>query len=392
MAIHALRYPEGIASFEEVAGKGGKVAIIVDDGTRPTPVSQILDVVLQELDELGVPPDRTTIVVGLGTHERLSEATLRARLGADVVSRYQVVQHDARQGDFMTVEVPGRRKEVRINRKVLEADVRIGIGSVLPHPMAGFGGGPKLIMPAVADLASIVEHHMTLTVDPKSAYGEITGNPFHGDCMMVAKRVGLDFLINCVYDLQGRMSRIVGGAVEQAFKKAVESSIEEMGLEFDEKVDVTITSTYPHVHGLQMFKGLNGPDAITKENGAILMMAPLKAPFPESFIEILNSIKRESGGKALAYATGHMATGKPFVPEKSAEFNMAMYDLLRRPPIRTILVSPSISRETATGLGLEYAVSIEEGLRVLKEAYPVATAAIFPAGGLVLPRKRQPRP
>lgn len=387
MALDALRRPVGISSFERVAAKGKRIAIIVDDGTRPTPVGEILGVVLRELAGLGISRRDTTIVVALGTHAPLSGTALDARLGPDVTAQYEVVQHDARKGDFVPVVVPSREKPVGINRRVVEADARIGIGSILPHPMAGFGGGPKLIMPAVADFDSIVEHHMTLTIAPRSAYGEIADNLFHRDCMAVARAVGLDFSMNCVYDLQGQIAGIIGGRLEDAFGEAVDFSFRKMGVKFSEKVHITITSTYPHTHGLQMFKGLNGADAITKDGGAILMMAPLVTPLPEEFLQVLESIRNASGGNPLFYARAKMSGGQLFAPEKSAEFNMAMYDLLKRPPIRTILVSPLISEDTAAALGMEYASSIEEGLRALERAYPAATVAIFPSGGLVIPRK-----
>jgi len=62
-----------------------------------------------------------------------------------------------------------------------------------------------------------------------------------------------------------------------------------------------------------------------------------------------------------------------------------MSTVFLRPHIRTILVSPTIPRDEARTMGLEYASSIEEGLRLLEKAYPEATVAIFPSGGLIVP-------
>jgi hypothetical protein len=64
---------------------------------------------------------------------------------------------------------------------------------------------------------------------------------------------------------------------------------------------------------------------------------------------------------------------------------MAMSTVFLRPEIRTILVSPAISRDEARTMGLEYASSIEEGLRLLEKSYPNARVAIFPSGGLIVP-------
>jgi hypothetical protein len=63
---------------------------------------------------------------------------------------------------------------------------------------------------------------------------------------------------------------------------------------------------------------------------------------------------------------------------------MAMSTVFLRPKIETILVSPTISRDGARTMGLEYASSIEEGLRLLEKAYPEARVAIFPSGGLIV--------
>ncbi len=387
-ARNALSRPEGRASFEDALAKGKGVAIIVDDGTRPTPVAEILGVVLGELERRGIAKAETKIVVALGTHAPLSADGLRARLGDGVTSQYEVIQHDARNGACAAVELPDGEGTVRINRSVVEADVRIGIGSVQPHPMAGFGGGPKLIMPGVAAFDSIVEHHMRLTINPRSVYGKIEENPFHRQCMSVARAVGLEFSMTCVYDLQGQVADVLAGTLDKVFAEAVEVSTERMGLEFEEKVDVTITSAYPHTHGLQFAKGLSGAGAITKESGAILMLAPLVTPCPDDFFDVLRSITTQSEGKALSYARAIMSTGRLFAPDKSAEFNMAMYSLLDRAPLRTIVVSSLITPEAAAAMGLEHAGSLEEGLARLADAYPAAKVAVFPSGGFVLPRMK----
>ena len=80
-----------------------------------------------------------------------------------------------------------------------------------------------------------------------------------------------------------------------------------------------------------------------------------------------------------------MSKGMPFLPDKPVEFNMAMSCVILRRPVRTILVSPMVTHEEAAIMGMEYASSVEDGIRLLEEAYPEAEVAIFPAGGLILP-------
>ncbi len=169
------------------------------------------------------------------------------------------------------------------------------------------------------------------------------------------------------------------------FAAAVEACFEKLGVRFSEKVDVTITSTYPHTHAHQFAKGVSAPDVITKETGAVLLVVPTVSPVPEEFLRSFDLVRARSHNQPAAYVREAMSKGMPFLPEKALEFNMAMKCLNVRPAIRTILVSDLITEEEARTMGFEYAASIPEGLKVLEEAYPEAKVAIFPSGGLIVP-------
>jgi len=255
----------------------------------------------------------------------------------------------------------------------------------LPHPMAGYGGGPKIVMPGVCNFEYIRDHHTKHVIHPRSVAGVTKGNPFHEGCMKAARAIGLDFSINCVYNQKGEVIRIISGSLEMAFAEAVEVCSEKLGHKFEEKVDVTITSTYPHTHGHQLFKGLSAPDIVTKNTGAILLVAPVVGPISAEFLNSINEVREKSNNNPAAYIKEALSKGIAFLPDKPMDFNMAMASVFLRPEKRTILVSPVISREDARTIGLEYASSIEEGLRLLQDAYPEARVAIFPSGGLIVP-------
>jgi hypothetical protein len=148
---------------------------------------------------------------------------------------------------------------------------------------------------------------------------------------------------------------------------------------------VTITSTYPHTHGHQLFKGLSTPDVVTKNRGAILLVAPVVGPISSEFLNSINEVREKSNNDPAAYIKEALSKGMAFLPDKPMDFNMAMSTVFLRPEIRTILVSPFISKDETRIMGLEYASSIEEGLGLLQNDYPNARVAIFPSGGLIVP-------
>jgi lactate racemase len=385
MVLDALSQPAGTDPLPHLVSKADRIAIIVDDGTRPTPVAPILSTLLSNIEAGGFEKGNITIVIALGTHEAMAKESLEARLGSNTVTQYRVIQHNAWQSDLVPVVMPGDRRVLKINPEVARADLRIGISSILPHPMAGYGGGPKIVMPGVANYEFIRDHHMKHLINPHSTAGLTKGNPFHEDCMKAARAIGLDFSINCVYDQKGRIIRIIGGSLDMAFTKAVEVCLAKLGHQFEQKVDVTIASAYPHSHGHQFFKGLSAPDAVTKETGAILLMAPIVAPLSTEFMNSFHVIKEKSKDNSAEYIKDHLSRGMAYLPDKSIDFNMAMSTPFLRPKIRTILVSPLISENEARTMGLDYASSVEDGIKLLEAEYTKATVAVFPAGGLIIP-------
>jgi len=385
MTREALSKPAGPLPFREMLSKAKSVAIIVDDGTRPTPVAKILGTLISHIEESGFSGEKATIVVAIGTHEIMEKKALETRLGAGVLSRYKVVQHNCRQSDLVPVQIPDDGRVVKINPEVAQADLRVGISSVLPHPMAGYGGGPKIIMPGICNFDFIRDHHMKNVGHPRSTAGVTKGNPFHEDCMRVARAVRLDYSLNCVYDQKGQLTRIIGGGLESAFREAVDLCLQKLSHKFEDKVDVTITSTYPHTHGHQLFKGLSAPDVITKNTGAILLVAPVVGPIPSDFLNSFHTIEEKSHHNSASYIKESISKGVAFLPDKSIDFNMAMSTVFLRPKIKVILVSPHISKKEAEIMGLEHSSSIEEGIQSLGKLYPNAKVAIFPSGGLIVP-------
>ena len=385
MTREALSKPAGPLPFQALLSRAKSIAIIVDDATRPTPVAKILGTLLASLEDSGFSREKVTMVVAIGTHETMEKEALETRLGARVLSRYKVVQHNAKQSNLVPVQIPDDGRVVKINPEVAQADLRVGISSVLPHPMAGYGGGPKIVMPGICNFDFIRDHHMKNVGHPRSAAGVIKGNPFQEDCMRVARAVRLDYSLNCVYDQKGQILRIIGGDLESAFREAVDLCLQKLGHKFEEKVDVTITSTYPHTHGHQLFKGLSAPDVITKHTGAILLVAPVVGPIAADFLKSFDVIREKSHNNSAAYVKESLSKGEAFLPDKAIDFNMAMSTVFLRPKIRAILVSPHISREEAETMGLDHSSSIEEGIKLLGKLQPSAKVAIFPSGGLIVP-------
>ncbi len=142
---NALGKPIHAKALKDSLSPSDKVAIVVEDLTRASPKKLILEVVLEELNAFNIPTESIAVIIALGTHRGLTPEELESTFGRELIDRYEFVNHDCHATDLMPVGRLKTGREVKINRKVHEATFRIGIGSIFPHPMNGFGGGGKIL-------------------------------------------------------------------------------------------------------------------------------------------------------------------------------------------------------------------------------------------------------
>jgi len=93
-------------------------------------------------------------------HGPTEGAELEALLDSGVIGRYDVVNHRG-DDDSMLVSVGKGRGgvDIIINRRYVEADLRILTGFIEPHFMAGFSGGRKAVCPGIAGVRTMRYAH-----------------------------------------------------------------------------------------------------------------------------------------------------------------------------------------------------------------------------------------
>ena len=156
----ALESPMDSDRLDRRVGPGAKVAIVVDDPSRWTPVCEAMPIVLARLHAAGVRAEDVSISVGVGRHHAVGPEAMRRRVGEAVAAGYRCFSPPV--DDRSAYADLGRTPQgipVRVFRPVAEAELRILIGSVLPHLQAGFGGGYKLIFPGTSHRTTLGALH-----------------------------------------------------------------------------------------------------------------------------------------------------------------------------------------------------------------------------------------
>lgn len=391
MVEKALAAPISSPRLPEIVHKDSTVALIVDDWARSTPVSQILPTLLEELQSGGANSENIDIVVALGTHRIMPREALAERLGDAVFQQYRVSQHDCHAEDLVPIGRLSTGEEVRINPIVARADVKIGVGSIVPHPMNGFGGGGKIIMPGVANFEAIKGHHLHLTPQPGCYIGNLETNPFYHEVCRVTEMARLTFIVNCVYNSREVVVDVLAGHFQKAHLAGIERSKENYALRLDEPADVTITSAYPYVEAAQTIKPIVPASLLaTKPGGSVVIVVTCRDEMPEPLLVALDAVYSGQPEHTGRLAVETFKSSQLFV-EGALDFNCAIfYALVCAARSSVTMVSKDLHERSITRLGFRYASSLEEAIERESKVRPQATVHIFPIGGLVLPLTNEP--
>lgn len=282
----ALRRPIGSAPLAAKVKPGDKVVIAHSDITRATPNDRLLPALLAELEAAGVAREDITLLNALGTHRRQTEAELRLMLGDAVVDAYRCLQHDAfDEANLVSLGQTSFGYPVRVNRFFMEADIRLLTGFIEPHFFAGFSGGPKGVLPALAGAESVLTNHgRDMIAHPKATWGSIEGNPIWEEMREVALRAQPTFLINVTLNNRREITGVFAGDMLAAHAAGCAFVRENAMARVDAPYDVVITtnSGYPLDQNLyQAVKGMSAANQIVRPGGAIVVAAECADGLPD---------------------------------------------------------------------------------------------------------------
>lgn len=224
----ALRAPVDGPPLESLARAARRACLLLCDATRPVPNALVAPRILDALRGGGLPEERITVLVATGLHRPDEGGVLADWTPPPGI---EVLVHDARDAAaHVDLGATRRGTPIRVDRRLVDADLRIAVGLVEPHFMAGFSGGRKLVAPGCAAEETIrLLHGHALLGDPRAALGNLDGNPLHEELLEIVDRMGPLRSLDLVLDDARRIchagfggTRASHGAAVAAFRAAGE--------------------------------------------------------------------------------------------------------------------------------------------------------------------------
>ena len=287
----AMRDPIAGPPLSHRAAGRRRVVVTHSDITRATPNDRIIPVLLDELRLAGVAKDDITLINALGTHRPQTDQELSALLGScldgtPIVARYRCLQHDAWDDrNLVPLLTTSRGNAVRLNREVVEADLVIFTGFIEPHFFAGFSGGPKGALPALAGHESVVTNHsFDMIAHPQATWGVTAGNPIWDEMLEVARYLEHLFLLNVTLNADRQITGVFAGELAVAHAAGCAAVRETALVPVTEPYDAVITtnSGYPLDQNLyQTVKGMKAAAGVVRDGGTIVMAAECADGLPD---------------------------------------------------------------------------------------------------------------
>lgn len=191
-------------------GGARSAAIAINDKTRPVPHDILLPPLLARLEALGLLPEAITLLIATGTHPPMTLQEFSRVVPAEVLARYPVISHDCDAADLADLGRTARGTPVLIQRRFVEADLRIVVGNLEPHQFMGFSGGAKSAAIGLAGRATVNANHRLMLAEG-ARLGRYEDNPARQDVEEIGRRAGVHLALNAILTPRKQIAAVVAG-------------------------------------------------------------------------------------------------------------------------------------------------------------------------------------
>jgi len=382
----ALGKPIGSHPFHRLFRGSGEVLIVVPDQSRRSGSEIYLPILRRRLNDLGISDAKMTILVANGSHPAQTVEQMQAMLPPEVYDGMRIVQHDSRnRKELSYIGETKRGTPIFVNRLISDAEHIIICGTVVHHYFAGYGGGPKMIIPGCAGYETIRRNH-ALAVDhshlrlrAECSDGKVDGNPLQQDLREAFKFINVTFLLHTILNGRNDIVAAFAGEPLQAHAAGCRMVDDIYRVPFQEPADVVIVSCGGHprdINYIQARKSLHHAFYAVRQGGVIIFIAKCSEGVgSQTFLEWFDYDDPEKLHHALTHQYKLNGTTALATMQKANECR--------------IIAVTDLPSEIVTKLGFIPAASLTDALNLAKkELTDDYSTYIMPNGALTVPTMR----
>jgi lactate racemase len=360
--------------------------ILICDITRPVPNHLFLRPIIEQLMSAGLAPEAITVLIATGLH-RPNEGDELERVVGDpwVLNHVRVVNHfardDAAHVDFGRTK--GRGVPVKLDRRFIEAEVRIATGLVEPHFMAGYSGGRKVVAPGIAHADTIRTFHAAAFMESPAAVScNLVGNPLHEEQLEIVRMIGDIMALNTVINEQRQLVFVSYGDIVASHMAAVHFVQDWIQVPVPRRFTTVVTSAagFPLDRTYyQTVKGMVTPMDILAPGGTLIVASDCS--------EGLGSHEFRASQRRLV-DMGPDGFLRSILPKSLADIDEWQTEMQLK-PMRVghiQLYTRGLPDEDRGLTGVEMVTDLDEAIGSAVAAGGDGTAAFIPEGPYVIPK------
>ena len=275
VVAEAVDTPIGCISWDDFTDRRS-VAIAINDKTRPVPHHVLLPPLLERLHRAGFRREDITFLIATGTHPPMTADELPGIMPADIAEDYRVVSHDGYDPDAVEqVGTTSLGTPVWVNRRFLEADLRIVVGNIEPHQFMGYSGGVKSAVIGLAGHQTIDVNHAYMR-DANARLGNLDGNPARDDVEEMGRMIRVDLAVNAVLNRHKDLVDAVAGGPGEVMRAGVEIARSIFEVDVSSPADAVIASSGGHPKDINLYqaqKTLAHAALVAKPGAPIVLLA-----------------------------------------------------------------------------------------------------------------------
>ena len=279
---NAFLNPINSLSLSNLAKNANSACILVCDITRPVPNNLFIEKLVNTLIISGISKDNILILIATGLHRPATKEEINQIIGSKpILNNIKIVNHFAREdSQHRFIGTTSQGNPISLDKRFLDADLKIATGLVEPHFMAGFSGGRKVIAPGIAHEKTIRTFHSARYMEnPMAKNCNLYRNPLHEDQLEIIKMIGGSYAINCVIDEERNLSYINFGEIVKSHIEAVNFMMSYAKVKANNMYDTIITSSAGaplDATFYQTVKAMVSPLSILKEGGDLIIFSECK--------------------------------------------------------------------------------------------------------------------
>ena len=302
--VESLEKPIDSSPFSKMASRASSATIVVNGEEDIDLIPSLLNTVLEYLQASLSSPTDISVIYPIDPHDSANQTDILKKLDGPQRDSYQLVLHDSRKNEDLCFigETPTHCTPVHVNKVVMDADVKIGIGTIRSNVFVGATGGRMSVLPHSSGVKSISRNSKLQATHSVGPF--VTDSAVCTDLEEASRLASLDFILNAIPDWKGNLNSIVSGEPYTAWENGVLVAKKMTETIFQHKADIAIVSAGGSLSDLSLYDAIDAlyaGRAATEHGGVIILVAECaEGPGPDGFIRCVSECGSSEDVSVLA--------------------------------------------------------------------------------------------